>query len=77
MTLLSRGSPSQLTLLVDQIVHTYTQPITSFVVGFFSQSIHVLIVTVCALIFERSVIAFTRIQNLVGSLSSEQQKASA
>ncbi|NOH68349.1 hypothetical protein F0242_17025 [Vibrio rotiferianus] len=35
MTLLSRGSPSQLTLLVDQIVHTYTQPITSFVVGFF------------------------------------------
>ncbi|AUV88669.1 hypothetical protein C1N50_21250 [Vibrio campbellii] len=35
MTLLSRGSPSQLTLLVNQIVHTYIQPITNLVVGFF------------------------------------------
>ncbi|NOI72674.1 hypothetical protein F0246_19775 [Vibrio owensii] len=34
-TLLSRGSPSQLTLLVNPIVHTYIQPITSLVVGFF------------------------------------------
>ncbi|TMX31289.1 hypothetical protein DA096_22520 [Vibrio rotiferianus] len=61
MTLLSRGSPSQLTLLVDQIVHTYTQPITSFVVGFFSQSIHVLIVTVSSRIMSKAVIVFARI----------------
>ncbi|RBM86940.1 hypothetical protein DLR74_13375 [Vibrio paracholerae] len=35
MTLLSRGSPSQLTLLVNTIVHTYRRPITLFVVGLF------------------------------------------
>ncbi|RBM48581.1 hypothetical protein DLR65_11650 [Vibrio tarriae] len=35
MTLLSRGSPSQLTLLVNTIVHTYRRPITLLVVGLF------------------------------------------
>ncbi|RAL29739.1 hypothetical protein DOE54_05580 [Vibrio cholerae] len=35
MTLLSRGSPSQLTLLVNTIVHTYRRSITLLVVGFF------------------------------------------
>ncbi|MDW3203489.1 hypothetical protein R8O05_29760, partial [Vibrio sp. 1865] len=34
----SRGSPSQLTLLVNQIVHKYIQPITHLVVGFFLSS---------------------------------------
>ncbi|AXB34545.1 hypothetical protein DSB67_24765 [Vibrio campbellii] len=57
-TLLSRGSPSQLTLLVNQIVHTYIQPITNLVVGFFSQSIRVLIVTVSSRIMPIAVIVF-------------------
>ncbi|EGR4103602.1 hypothetical protein DDO72_00325 [Vibrio cholerae] len=35
MTLLSRGSPSQLTLLVNTIVHTYRRPITLLAVGLF------------------------------------------
>ncbi|MCG3728623.1 hypothetical protein EXA13_03570 [Vibrio cincinnatiensis] len=35
VTLLSRGSPSQLTLLVNLFVHIYIQPIATLAIGYF------------------------------------------
>ncbi|NNN44978.1 hypothetical protein FKN05_09860 [Vibrio sp. 1-1(7)] len=35
LTLLSRGSPSQLTLLVNPFVHIYIQPIALLAIGYF------------------------------------------